>query len=61
MAGEPVSLVKAIQTYFGPHPNPDIRPIPEYKALSEKDKAELREMLEAEGFVIKTAEERKAA
>lgn len=49
---EPMSLVKACQDFFSKEPYGRKIDIPEFKALSEKDKDELKEMLIAEGYNI---------
>jgi hypothetical protein len=48
---EAVSLVKALKDYFGDHPG-GLRFIAEFQALTTQDKADLREMLIAEGYDI---------
>lgn len=51
-----VSLVKACQDYFSTGEHGRKIEIPEFKALTNQDKVELREMLIAEGYQIKELE-----
>jgi len=50
---EPISLVKACQEYFSSPPHGRKIEIPEFKALTQEDKLELREMLIGQGYNIK--------
>lgn len=47
-----MSLVSAIKDYFGDHPDGTTRLVSEFQALTDKDKADLRELLTAEGYVL---------
>lgn len=47
-----MSLVSAIKDFFGEHPDGNTRLIAEFKSLTDKDKADLRELLTAEGYVL---------
>jgi hypothetical protein len=50
---ESISLVKACQEYFSSPPHGRKIEIPEFKALTQEDKLELREMLIGVGYNIK--------
>jgi uncharacterized protein YcgL (UPF0745 family) len=50
---EPISLVKACQEYFSSPPHARKIEIPEFKALTQADKEDLREMLIGQGYDIK--------
>jgi hypothetical protein len=47
-----MSLVSAIKDFFGDHPDGETRLIAEFKALTDGDKADLRELLTAEGYTL---------
>jgi hypothetical protein len=53
MINDIVSLVKACQDFFSTGGHGRKIEIPEFKALTDKDKEELREMLIAEGYQVK--------
>jgi hypothetical protein len=50
--GEPISFVKAMQTFFTQAPYGKKIEILEFKALTREDKVELREELIREGFNV---------
>ena len=50
---ESISLVKACQEYFSSPPHGRKIDIPEFKALTQEDKVELREMLIGQGYDVK--------
>lgn len=45
-------VASAARDFFGDHQNQEIRFLVEWKALSEKDKQEIKEGLQALGYVI---------
>jgi hypothetical protein len=51
-----VSFVQAMRDFFGDHPtNPEIKFIPEMKALTPQDKDDFREMLAGVGYNLAPA------
>lgn len=53
MAGEPVSFVSAAQDFFTKGKYGKKLEIPEFKALTQEDKIELRNLLIEEGYNIR--------
>ena len=49
---EPISFIKATQEFFSTNPHGRKIEIPEFKALTESDKNDIRNMLIAEGINV---------
>lgn len=56
---EQISLVKALQDFFSKEPHGKKVEIAEFRALSNEDKVQLREMLIAEGYNVAELKEAK--